>query len=274
MRVILTSILFLLQLYSFAQDSTKRWRLSVELEVSSLPAATVSGTDTTYKSVLSLSPALTLRNNKNGLGISYSPSIISGGSQPGIYLHIITAGIEQYDRKKFDIVANYIHYFFTNNESSPASPLTNEVYTYLCIKKPFLQPSFSADFAFNVTSGRKSSFIYDAAFSAGLGHPFKWEKNDFAFNVKPSLKLNAGTDNYYSFMQGAKYITHGKSFKKYLKKATSGFNLSVNNIELNMESSVEKGAFAMHPAFSLYLPTGSGVYGIDGYWQIVFAYNF
>jgi hypothetical protein len=273
MKIILISILSLFSLCSFAQDSTKKWQVSAELAFSSFPTVSVSGTDTIYKSVLSVSPGLTIRNKKNGLGIYYSPSIVLGGSQPGIFLHTLAAGIEQYDKKRFDIVADYIHYFFTSNESSPVSLLNNEVYFYLCYKKPWLQPSFSADFAFNVTTGKKSSFLYDAALSAGAGHMFEWEQNNFTFNVKPSLKLNAATDNYYSFMRGTKYITHGNSYKKYLKKSSS-FNLSVNNVELGIESSLEKGAFTVRPAFSLYLPVSSGTSGIDGYWQLTFEYKF
>jgi hypothetical protein len=272
-KITIAVILFLSLQSAFGQDSTKKWQPLVGLTFTTLPAATVSGHDTIYKSSLSVSPFIELRNKKSGFGFSYSPSFVLGGIDPGIYVHTVTIGIEQYEKPKFDLVADYMHYFFTNNQSSPVSILNNEVYTYLCYKKGLLQPSFSADLGFAISSGKKSSsFLYDAAFSAGVGHAFEWELSNFTIDAKPSLLLNAGTDNYFSFMKGSHYISRQKNFKKYLKNS-SGFNLTVNNIELNLESSLEKGPWSIRPSFSIFIPV-SGVTGIDGYGQLSISYKF
>jgi hypothetical protein len=67
-----------------AQDSTKKWQPSIEINFTAVPTFAITGTDTSFKNSLSVAPSFGIRN-KNGFGASYSPKFITGGSKPGIY---------------------------------------------------------------------------------------------------------------------------------------------------------------------------------------------
>lgn len=224
-KSILTLFLAFTGFYSFAQDSTgaEKWQPTVAVVFDPVPVYHISGTDTGFINALSIDPKFTIRH-KSGLGIAYSPHILTSGPKPGIYMHSVTAGLEQYDRPKFDIEAEYSHYFFTNTDNGiPYSPLTNEIYTSLTYKKWWVRPHVAAGIGFgnDTTLGTAySSFAYDIGASAGINHDFGWGNGQVNFDLVPSLLLNAGTDEYFSFLSITKYITHTKQFIKYVKSAT------------------------------------------------------
>jgi hypothetical protein len=141
-----------------------------------------------------------------------------------------------------------------------------------------------------------SKFAYDIELTGGVCHYFDWhDANDFSFNVTPSVLLNAGTDEYFSFLKLSKYISHSNNYNKIVKNThasskgrgrgnsnttttttTTSKNasqpVSVNNVELNLESTVEHGSFSFRPAASLYIPVST--HSLSGYWEMNFAYYF
>jgi hypothetical protein len=257
---------------SYAQDSTKMWQPSIEVNFTAVPTYAIAGTDTSFQNSLSVAPSFVLRN-KNGFGVSYSPKFITGGSKPGIYMHEVMVGFEQYDKKSFDFFAEYNHFFFVNNSSIPVTPITNELFTGITYKKSWIRPMFSIGLGFGTnpqTIGANA--VYDVALSAGISHPFTQEIKGADISITPSLKLNAGTNQYFSFMHSTKYISSNKNFNKYIKKKigknTTGTSsqaqtLSISNMELALQASYQKGAFSILPATSFIFPLssndGSGV---------------
>jgi hypothetical protein len=280
--------LFILSIFatllSFAQ-----WTPSIGLSLGITPTNNIVGTDTTQINTLSIAPLFTIRN-KSGWGITYSPNFLTSGAKPGLFMQTIKAGVEQYDKKILDYAANYSHYFFTGNKSVPYSPLNNEISASINSKKKWLHPFIEAGVGFGKdTSNRASTTVYDVAASIGVGHPFSWEidsTSNITFN--PSLVLNAGTSNYFSFLSVSKYIGHGKKGANYVKNgkkngrnsgnsgtATSNSTFSINNIETRFESSFEIGSFALRPSASLFIPIGRfSDTGVFGYWQVTATYNF
>lgn len=272
-----------------AQDSTKKWQPSLGINFTSIPTINISGTDTSFKNALSIAPFFSIRS-QGGFGVDYSPVIVAGGPHPGLFMHKITIGLEQYSKENFDLVADYSHFFFTGNSSIPMTPISNEVIFAATYKKLLLRPKLSAGFGFGTNNEvSPSANVYDIEFAAAISHSFGWELNDFSFNVTPSILVNAGTNEYFSFLSLSKYISHTNKFNRYVKKPYSKNKrgnsttpttkttqpISVNNIELNLESSIDIGSFNIRPAASFFVPVSSTTNsGLDGYWELAVTYNF
>lgn len=136
MKKILSLSLFLIcSLSSFEQDSTSKWTFSVSMGFEPVPVYSISGTDTSFVNSFSLAPGFSIRHS-SGLGLTYSPKFVTGGPSPGIYMHALTFGIEQYDKEAFNYTFNYSHYFFTNTAGIPYSPINNEISGSITYKKP------------------------------------------------------------------------------------------------------------------------------------------
>ena len=274
---------------SEAQDTIKKWNYAVGINFTGVPVTQISGTDTTFQNSISIAPAFSLRH-RSGIGIIYSPAFVTGGSHGGIYMHKITAGFEQYDKKKFDLVAEYSHFFFTDNSAIPATPISNEIILSGTYKQSVIRPRLSADIGFGIDSTTPSSTTaFDIAIAGGIGHSFEWKTGNATINATPSLLLNAGTNEYFSFLGVSKYISHSKKFDNVVKNShakntrgngnnqtTAGKQqLSINYIELNLESALESGSFSLRPAGSLFLPASSSSdLSIDGYWELTLTYEF
>jgi hypothetical protein len=274
-----------------AQDTIKKWNYAIGINFTGVPVIQTSGTDTTFQNSISIAPAFSIRH-RSGIGIIYSPAFVTGGSNSGIYMHKITAGFEQYDKKKFDLVAEYSHFFFTNNSVIPATPISNEIILAGTYKPSVIRPKLYADIGFGIDSTTPSSTTaYDIAIAAGISHSFEFKPGNSTINVTPSLLLNAGTNEYFSFLGVSKYISHSKKFNNVVKNSharntrgngnnqttntTSKQQLSINYLELNLESALEWDSFSLRPEGSLFLPASSSSgLSIDGYWELTLTYEF
>lgn len=278
--------------YSKAQDSTKKWQPSIGINFTTVPTINISGTDTSFQNTLSIAPTFSFRS-QGGFGIAYSPVFVAGGSNPGIFMHTVTIGLEQYSKKNFDLVAEYSHFFFTGNISLPTTPISNEVILAAKYKRLWLRPVLSAGIGFGTNKEvSPSTGAYDIELAAGVSHSFNWDINNFSFNVSPSVLVNAGTNEYFSFLKLSKYISHSNNFNKIVKNphasnrgrnstppttttTTTTQRISVNNIELNLESSMDIGSFSIRPSGSLFVPvTSSSNSGLGGYWELTMTYSF
>ncbi|MDE3125119.1 MAG: hypothetical protein KGK14_06365, partial [Bacteroidota bacterium] len=231
----------------------------------------------------------------------------------GIYMHVITAGIEQYNKKNWDYVLDYNHYFFTGNVSIPYTPLNNEIYSSLTYKKSWIRPFIQAGIGFGKdTENVSSTSAYDIGATIGISHAFSWDKNNASYLISPSITLNAGTNQYFSLLSITKYIGRSTKFTQIVKNSVaaaaaarsatanrSGRNtggssstgggttttttsysipaesFNLNNIGLGIESEIDLGSFSIRPTANVYLPVGSfaGI-GVISYWQLSFEYNF
>jgi hypothetical protein len=265
---------------SFSQDSNSSGSFSISANFSAVPSMKINGTDTGYQNALSLAPALNYRG-KSGWGLSYAPALLLSGAHPGIYMHTVSGGYEQYGKKNFDLAFNYSHFFFSANSSVPSTPIHNELYVYMAYTKTWLQPTISGSIGFGRNTGQTSSPAFDIGLVGGFGHDFSFDdKGPFtSIDLTPSILVNAGTNEYFSFLSASKYISHTKKFGSYVKKggkgnaSSSAQSLAVRNLELDLESSFEFGSFSIEPSGSLYMPL-PGPGSVDGYWQLNLRYHF
>ena len=269
-----------------AQDSSKTFHFSVGVGFTSVPTITIAGIDTSYNNSLSIAPIVDIRNN-NGLGISYSPRFVAGGPSAGIYAHQVTAGLQSYNKELFDVVADYSHYFFTGNKSIPTTPITNELYFSTTYKKPWVMPTLTLGYGFGtLKTAQTSKAVNDVNVSAGISHVFQKELSDAAFSLVPALKLNAGTNEYFSLLRSSRYISANKNYRKLVKrKKANGSvvvsntpitkkNFSINNIEGELQGSFEKGSFSVRPGVSMFVPFSSVDNAVSLIWQIEMRYSF
>ena len=304
-------ILLIISTFSFytsqAQDSSNAAKLHfiAGVNLMAVPTLSISGVDTTFVNSLSVAPVLSL--NYNGFSAIYSPKFVAGATGSGIYMHAVSVGYSQYDKPNFDFALEYTHMFFTNNSSVPYSPLNNDIYTALTLKKMWIQPKFAAGLGFGntkATSTNTSGSAYDVGLSAGVGHLFQWDNDNVSYNVSPSILLNGGTNQYFSFLKVSRYIGANKNFGNFTKKglganrgngtkktrtnsggtvvtsvstsptvAKESFTLS--NVEANLETSAEIGSFTVRPTVSLYVPVGTAAgSGVTTFWQIALQYQF
>ena len=290
---------------SNAQDSSRsaKFHFIAGLNFMAVPTINIAGIDTTFVNSLSVAPALTLMYN--GFSAIYSPKFVMGGSGSGIYMHSVSVEYSQYDKPNIDFALEYTHMFFTNNSSVPYSPLNNDIYTAFTYKKPWLQPKFAAGLGFGntkATSANTSGSAYDVGLSAGLGHLFQWDNEKVSYSLSPSILVNGGTNQYFSYLKISRYIGSNKKFGNFTKKgiganrgngtrngrtngggtvvtsatptvAKESFTLS--NVEGNLETSADIGAFTVRPTVSLYVPVGTAAgSGVTTFWQIAFQYKF
>lgn len=293
-KIFLFSLLFIYSLSSFAQDSSHKWTLSVSMGIEPVPVYSITGIDTSFVNSFSVAPGFSIRHS-SGIGLTYSPKFVTGGSSPGVYMHALTFGVEQYDKKVFNYSFNYSHYFFTNTTSIPYSPINNEISGSLTYKKPWLMPSFSAGIGFgNNTETSPSSSAYDIGASIGVSHGFSWDRESVSFSLNPSFVLNGGTNQYFSLMNSTKYIGRNKNFTEIIKNSkaaaaavrsanrraggttttttVSGENFDLNNIEFGIESSIEMESFSIRPTVNIYVPVGSNTgTNLFFYWGLSFS---
>ena len=298
----LAACLLLTYCASVAQDHpAPKWQPNVQVNFSSVPTLQVSGTDSSYQSNLSISPRVEIRSNY-GFGLIYSPYFVTAGPQPGIYMHQATVGLEQYDRKIVDLIADYSHFFFTQNPGVPTTPITNEILLGATYKNWWLMPRVSAGIGFGTNKETSPvSDAYDIELAAGTTHSFDWQFDDnTSLNVTPSVYVNAGTNEYFSFLQLSKYISHSNQYKNIVKNPHAGNKgrgnsssngnstttvtsaevpverqqLSFNNMEINLESTLGIGALNIRPSGSIYMPFSSTAHKLNGYWEVNLSYYF
>jgi hypothetical protein len=262
---------------AFAQDSTKVKSSFIGLRFSGVPIEKIAEADTTYQNELSISPIIDLRT-KAGWGITYSPSILLTGDQPGLYLHTLSAGYEKYGGKTLDIAFNYSRYIFTHNTNVPYSPISNELFLSAAFNRGWLEPVFASSIGFGKDS--TSKFTHEFALVGGVRHEFAFDLNGTinSVDLTPSLLLNAGTNGYFSFLQVSKYISNSHHFSSYTKHKGKGKDgspsLELSNVELNMEAGLEKGEFSLRPNGSIFFPTSGTDRTVSAFAELTLQYSF
>ncbi|MBS1666269.1 MAG: hypothetical protein JST58_02730 [Bacteroidetes bacterium] len=306
-----TKTLLLLLLNPFiqvhGQDSTEKWQpFFAGVIFNSVPVNSITGKDTGYANALSIAPYIAIRS-RSGWGIKYSPRIVSGASKSGVYLHQLSAGVSQYDKPLVNYEAQLSHYFFSNNTSVPYSPLSNEFYGSFTYKKPWLAPMIATSIGFghDTTSGNPKS-AYDVGLAIGISHAFNWDGDALSCSLIPKLLMNAGTNQYFSFLNVNKFVGNSKHFLNYVKtipgtstsasatgrgrgrgsttttttttttsSSSSPERFELSNFEIGFDGEIDWGHFAARPEASIFIPAGTAAgSNVFGYWQLTLEYNF
>jgi len=289
-NMVSTLCLVLISYLSFSQDTEKNKDdqgagkySSFQINFSTVPTQSISGTDTSYANSFSIAPVLDIRS-KSGWGISYSPAMITSGAKTGIYMHTLSAGFERYGKTNTDLAFSYNHFIATNKTSVPYTPISNEIFFYTGYTGSWIHPLISASFGFGKdSSAAVGKTATELALQAGVNHTFDWdEAGPFSsIELTPGLILNAGNNQYFSFLSASKYLAHSKQMLKTIKKneknkkaGSSSAPFQISNLELDTELQLQSGRFSLQPEGSIFIPISSGDHTIFGYWQVGLNYSF
>jgi hypothetical protein len=292
----LTAILILFSsLQSLAQENSKSFFVQAGISASTTANYSINGTDTSLQSAFTLSPFFRVMH-KSGLGLNYALNTLSTGGKQEVYMNIATAFYESYD-KPVNLNFSYTHFFFSNNTNIPYTPISNELYGYVAYKKLWIAPAFITNIGFGQDENNVTQSVFNLA--AGVTHNFNFvSKAGNENDIAPSIFLNGGNNEFYSFLSSVHYITQNTGSKGYLNSSahshgraigrgnsTSGSNstttttetapakFTLNNIEVNLYSSFHFGNFELVPDGSIFIPVVANS-SIAAYWQLKLAYTF
>ena len=124
----------------------------------------------------------------------------------------------------------------------------------------------------------------------GVTHNFQFSNNTIdEADITPSIFVNGGNNEFYSFLTTNRYITQSIGSKGFLKTHGKGRGnrnggtanttqsvtnkFTLNNVEFNLYSSFAIGHFEIVPDASIFIPLNADN-EFGGYWQIKLGYNF
>jgi|SRR5690242_1691849 len=232
-------------------------------------------------------------HNKNHLGVSAKTYLLPGGSNSGFYLTSLSAYYANFETRLIPVLS-YTRHIQSSNPSVPYSPIQNEIFAKFRLTSAVIEPSFGVDWGFGIDKENANESVHELDAFAGASHTFflqKTEKNTTIAFI-PTVQLNAGTDNYYSFLQSAKYISRNRSVNYLIHGNNSGQGnrnggmdggstqvmtetvinqtneFSVSNLETNLDLIFILGKFSIEPSGSIYIPFRGQDKSVYGYWQL------
>lgn len=284
MKTILIMLGLFSSLHGITQEKTKPFSPQVGITVNTTAAYRINDNDTTLKNALVLAPFFRIMH-KSGLGLNYSFSTLASGTGNKLFMHTASAFYEEYD-KPVNLNFRYTHFFFTNNTFIPYSPITNELYGYIAYKKLWLAPAAAVSFGFGKDENNQTQASLNTAL--GITHNFQFSNNTIdEADIAPSIFINGGNNEFYSFLTTNRYITQSTGRKGFLKSHGHGNgnggnaptdtksvtnNFTLNNVEFNLYSSFTIGHFEIVPDASIFVPMNADN-GFGGYWQLKLGYN-
>ena len=283
-------ILLMLSLFSHlfvkAQEKVNPVSFQAGFTTSTTATYHIIDTDTSFKNTFTIAPFLRIMH-RSGFGLNYSLNGIASDSGNNIFMHTASAFYEEYD-KPVNLNFRYTHFFFTNNNAVPYTPISNELYGYVAYKKLWLAPVMAASFGFGQDENKQQQSGLNVA--AGFTHNFNFSNKTLQADIAPSVFINAGNDMFYSFVRTARYNTQGNGSKNFLKNqshgrgnsnrgngttvttSTANNQFTFNNAELNVYSSFTIGHFEIVPDMSVYVPLNTNN-DFSFYWQLKLGYN-
>ncbi|GAC1452392.1 MAG: hypothetical protein NVSMB7_15100 [Chitinophagaceae bacterium] len=269
-----------ISLFVFAQKDTSAGQFRIGFQSSTIPVTDFSATDS-IRQELFIAPQLSY-THKSGLGISARTYFLTGHSS-GHFLSTVSPDYEK-DNDKLYTEVNYTHFFYSSNTNIPYSPIKNELYGNIRLKKKLLQPLLTLNAGWGKDSS--ASTVFDINVLAGIAHEFSTEINAASsISFLPAVILNAGTNNYFSLLRGSPYISSSKNYNAVIHSqskgrgrgssgggSTSSSPATVNSfglsqLEGNLYIYYSIGRITIEPDASIFIPLRSGN-SVNGYFQL------
>ncbi len=218
--------------------------------------------------------------HKSGFGIIASAFHAAFESKSGFYQFSASPSYSFTKSKKVKSVISYTHIFTRSGFERYASPVKNELYGNIYLKKPWLQPGVSIGFSGGrETDYRKVDTVLNGirrvftdtvksrisifSINAFVQHSFEFyellSKKD-GLAITPQLMLNAGSQRYRETHQNP-FLTRLQStnitrFKNLGRlNETSTFNIQSVGLNLNVNYMVGKFGFEPQAYLDYYIPS-------------------
>ncbi len=255
-----------------SQDSThEKSSFRVGFQTSTVPVNDITASDS-FRLQLFIAPQVSYFH-KTGLEITARTYFLTGRFS-GNFLTTISPGYEKDNEKLYGAV-NYTHFFYKSAAVVPYSPIKNELYSSLRLKKKMLQPLLTVNAGWGKDSAGGTAF--DINLLAGLAHEFALDiKNAGTISFLPAIILNAGTNNYFSLLKGSPYIGNSKNVNALIHSqshargrgnagsnlntasTTDAHSLALTQLEGNLYLYYSVGRFVIEPDLSIFFPLQSG----------------
>ncbi|CAN5889635.1 hypothetical protein BH11BAC4_BH11BAC4_13570 [soil metagenome] len=217
--------------------------------------------------------------HKSGLGIAATAFLTEFSGQSNFYQYSISPSYSLQKNKKLGLSVSLTHIFTRNGYQGFASPIQNEFYGSIYLKKPWLQPGISLgisggkytdylkiDTVLNgihrVFSDTARTHIGVFSLNAFVQHEFEFYKllnKKDGISIKPQLILNAGSQHFTMTYKNP-YITRLKTINsvrfKNLGKSTDKSSFSIQSLAFNLDINYVIGKFGFEPQVYLdyYIP--------------------
>ena len=233
------------------------------------------------KSSMVLTPSFAYLH-KSGVGITATAFYANFDEYSGFYQYSLSLSYSIPKNKKIGSTVNFTHIFMPEANKTFASPIQNELYGNIYLKKPWLQPGVSAGLSGGrytdyftidtVLNGIRRVFTDTAkthitlfSLNAFVQHEFEYynllSKKD-GVSIKPQVILNAGIQRFS--------VVHANPFFSRLKARNSSRfknlgvsrekgSFTIQSVAFNLDVNYVIGKFGFQPQVYLdyYLPETS-----------------
>lgn len=213
--------------------------------------------------------------HKSGLSITTGVNMLNdiNGLKPNQYS--VTPAYDFLTGKKIAFGISYSHYFIKDKYSTYASPIQNDVYSYIYYKNKIIQPGIAAGFSSgNFTEITKFTlplidreFIDTGTYKvksfsliASINHNFDWYSlfgKEDGFSFTPTLQVNFSSDSTetVSHTIGRGLLRNLKRLRR-LSKFQGKNDFAAQSVALNLDFNYSAGKFSFAPQVYLdyYLP--------------------
>jgi len=216
--------------------------------------------------------------HKSGFGLTGSAYLTNFNNRSGVYQYAITPSYSYNKSKKVEGAVSYTRFIRVEGFEKAASPIQNDIYANLNLKKPWLQPGLAIGYADGkytqykkidtIILGTRRIFIdtmtttlSNFSLNAFVQHEFEWykvfhKKDGIAFS--PAFYLNAGSGKYN--------VTHRNKFFNKLNERPDALrnvgsvdndnSFTIQSMAANLDATYVIGKFGIRTQayFDYYLP--------------------
>jgi hypothetical protein len=223
--------------------------------------------------------------HKSGLGLSFTGFLFNENSKTEFYQYALSPFFNYTKGNVFNTAFSYTHYFVKDIYNPNTSPVQNEFYGSIVLKKPWIRPGVSAGYSYgtyhdiikidtffrignqqhsikyiDTVSARLNSFSLAGTLEHSFSYYNIFSKKD-GINFTPQLSLIAGINTYQVNHKSS--IENYNRFTKKLIKRLKNFQtqsesdrFEAQSIGLDLDVSYLIGIFYIEPELYLdyYLP--------------------
>lgn len=224
--------------------------------------------------------------HKSGFGISVSGYLLNENQKTNFYQYSVSPSYQYTKSKVINALASYTHYFIKDEYNAASSPIQNDFYGSLFLKKPFIRPGISVGYSSGKSyeiikidtvlkiqnQNRRINYtdsvnilLKSFSLSGALKHDFEFynlfSPDDDGLRFTPELLLNTGI-NVYKIKHNSTLSDFNAFTRKKLKKIRHFFTQSENqkwqiqSMGLDLDLNYVIGKFNFEPDLYLdyYLP--------------------
>ncbi len=236
--------------------------------------------------------------HKSGLALTASANLININGRSDFFQYMLNPSYNYFNSKTISFALSYTRYFRRSGYETYASPIQNDLYGSIYLKKPWIQPGISIGFAngkyteYNkidtvflgvrrIFTDTAKTALSDFSMNAFVQHGFEFygvfTKKDGA-TITSQVLLNAGSERFSAthqnpFLSKLKARPSGRFKNAGKQNANSSF--SIQSVALSLDINYIRGKFGIETQayFDYYLPESTDK-KFTAIYSLVLSYTF